>query len=84
VGIVIGAISTRINTIAERWVRSARTECLARIFIFNERHLRQALAEYVSYFNHWRPPGPVGRRAAGRLGRSSGLARSIWDNDYLV
>ena len=43
--------SPRANAIAERWVRSARTECLDRIFIFNERHLRQALAEYVSYFS---------------------------------
>ena len=44
-------------------MRSVRTECLDWIFIFNERHLRQLLAEYVSYFNHWRPHRSMGQRA---------------------
>ena len=47
--------SPRANAIAERWVRSARTECLDHVFIFNERHLGKLLAEYVGYFNRWRP-----------------------------
>jgi transposase InsO family protein len=55
--------SPRANAIAERWVRSVRTECLDRIFIFNERHLRQVLAEYVGYFNRWRPHRSIGQRA---------------------
>src|SRR5262249_49150850 len=37
------------NAIAERWVRSVRTECLDHVFIFNERHLQKVLAEYVGY-----------------------------------
>src|SRR3974390_1805506 len=40
------------GAIAERWVRSVRTECLDHVFIFNERHLEKVLAEYVGYFNH--------------------------------
>jgi hypothetical protein len=32
-------------------------------FIFSERHLRQVLAEYVGYFNRWRPHQSVGQRA---------------------
>ena len=51
------------NSIAERWVRSARQECLDQTFIFDERHLRQVLAEYVAYFNQWRPHRSIGQRA---------------------
>src|SRR5215469_9058439 len=55
--------SPRANAIAERWVRSVRTECLDQVFIFNERHLQKVLAEYVGYFNHWRPHRSIGQRA---------------------
>ena len=53
----------RANAIAERWVRSARTECLDLVFIFSERHLRHILIEYVGYFNQWRPHRSIGQRA---------------------
>ena len=55
--------SPRANAIAERWVRSARTECLDHLLILNERHLRRVLVEYVAYFNRWRPHRSVGQRA---------------------
>ena len=55
--------SPRANAIAERWVRSLRTECLDNVFVFNERHLRTVLTEYVAYFNHWRPHRSIGQRA---------------------
>src|SRR6266404_2717382 len=41
----------KANSIAERWVRSARQECLDHTFIVGESHLRRVLAEYVAYFN---------------------------------
>ena len=41
-------------------MRSVRTECLDHVFIFNERHLEKVLAEYVGYFNHWRPHRQAG------------------------
>jgi putative transposase len=55
--------SPRANAIAERWVRSARAECLDLMFIFSDRHLRHVLAEYVGYFNRWRPHRSIGQRA---------------------
>jgi len=55
--------SPRANAIAERWVRSVRTECLDHVFIINKRHLQKVLAEYVGYFNHWRPHRSIGQRA---------------------
>lgn len=55
--------SPQANSIAERWVRSLRTECLDHMFILNERHLRTVLAEYVHYFNRWRPHRSIGQRA---------------------
>ena len=43
------------NAIAERWVRSVREECLDRIVILGEGHLRRVLTAYVDYYNHARP-----------------------------
>jgi putative transposase len=39
----------RANAIAERWIASARRECLDRILITGERHLRLVLSEYVDH-----------------------------------
>ena len=43
------------NAFAERWVRSVRGECLDRLLIVNEQHLRQTLQAYVAYYNARRP-----------------------------
>jgi transposase InsO family protein len=43
------------NAFAERWVRSVREECLDRVIILNERHLRRVLIEYIAYYNARRP-----------------------------
>jgi putative transposase len=45
----------RANAIAERWVGSARRECLDRMLITGERHLRLILGEYVDHYNIHRP-----------------------------
>jgi hypothetical protein len=45
------------NAIAERWVRTVREECLDRLIILNERHLRRVLQDYVAYYNARRPTG---------------------------
>jgi putative transposase len=45
----------RANAIAERWVGSARRECLDRMLITGERHLRLVVGEYVDHYNVHRP-----------------------------
>jgi putative transposase len=45
----------RANAIAERWVGSARRECLDRILITGGRHLRLVLGEYADHYNIHRP-----------------------------
>ncbi|MGH3260113.1 MAG: integrase core domain-containing protein [Streptosporangiaceae bacterium] len=45
----------RANAIAERWIASARRECLDRMLITSERYLRLVLGEYVDHYNAHRP-----------------------------
>jgi putative transposase len=45
----------RANAIAERWIGSARRECLDRMLIAGERHLRLVLGEYAYHYNTHRP-----------------------------
>ena len=46
--------SPNLNAYAERWVRSVKEECLARLILFGEGALRHALKEYVDYYHHER------------------------------
>jgi putative transposase len=60
----------RGNCVAERFVRTLRAELTDRMLIFNQRHLRVVLAEYVRHYNGRRPhrardlhpPQPTPRR----------------------
>jgi putative transposase len=45
----------RANAIAERWIASARRECLDRMLVTGERHLRLVLSEYTDHYNDHRP-----------------------------
>jgi transposase InsO family protein len=53
--IKLPARSPNLNAYAERWVRSAREECLDQIIVLSERHLRYVLKRYVEYFVKRRP-----------------------------
>jgi transposase InsO family protein len=48
--IKLPARSPNLNAYVERWVRSAREECLDQIIVLSERHLRYVLKRYVEYF----------------------------------
>ena len=44
------------NGYAERWIRSAREECLDKLLIFSEDHLRRVMRDYIAYnlsVNSW-------------------------------
>ena len=43
------------NAFMERWIRSARDECLDKLLIINQTHLRNVMRDYVVFFNTARP-----------------------------
>jgi len=61
----------RAHCFAERWVRTARTECTDWILIRGRRHLEGVLQVYVEHYNPRRP------HSGRRLDTPSGLAPQI-------
>ena len=59
------------NAYIERWVGSARRECLDRLLIFNRRQLEEVLRVYVRHYNEHRPHRALELQARGvqKLGR---------------
>ncbi len=57
------------NAYAERWVRTLRHELLDRTIIWNERHLRRLLDEYVAHYNDHRPHRSLHQRAPDDQGK---------------
>lgn len=49
--VVLTPQSPNLNAFAERWVRSAKQECLSRLILFGERSLRRALTEYTEHYH---------------------------------
>ena len=55
------------NGVLERWIGSVRRELLDHVVVFNRRHLRRLLTEYVVYYLEDRPHLALGKDApAGR------------------
>jgi len=73
--------SLNLNAYAERFVLSIKSECLNRLVILGERHLRRAIAEYVEHYHHERTHQGLGNRliegvpelASGRVVRRERL-----------
>jgi len=48
------------NSFAERWVATARRECLDHLLIVGPRHLGRVLSEFVEHYNAHRPHRALG------------------------
>lgn len=46
--------SPNLNAFAERWVRSVKQECLAKLILFGEGSLERALTEFVEHYHRER------------------------------
>jgi transposase InsO family protein len=66
------------NPYVERLIGTVRRECLDRVLIFGETHLRQILSSYVAYYNEVRTHLALGKDApAGRAVQRSGAIVAI-------
>ncbi len=52
----------KANAVCERYLGSARRECLDHVLILSERHMLQVLQEHVAHFNRGRPHQGIGQR----------------------
>jgi putative transposase len=64
------AKAPKANAIAERWVRTARSECLDHRLVLGHQHLQRLMDEYIGY-NDWRPHRSRGQRAPRPRERAS-------------
>ncbi len=52
--------SPNLNPFAERFVRSIKSECINKMLIFGESHLRYVVNEYVEHYHTERPHQGIG------------------------
>jgi transposase InsO family protein len=81
--------SPNLNAYAEQWIRTVREDCLDRVIVLNESHLRWVLREFIGYYNERRPHrsldlrppnGPVESPGEGEVIRRQVLGGLL--NDY--
>ena len=73
--------SPNLNAYAERFVLSIKSECLGRMVLVGERHLRRAIDEYIEHYHLERTHQGLGNQlidgvpecSAGRLRRHARL-----------
>jgi len=52
--LALPARSPNLNSYAERWVRSAKEECLSRLILLGENSLRRVVSNFVEHFHYER------------------------------
>ena len=65
------------NAFAERWVRTARRECLDHLLVMSRRQLESVLCEYVRHYNRARPHRGLHLAVPGRTPRRTTVARFV-------
>jgi transposase InsO family protein len=68
--------SPRQNPYVERLIGTVRRECLDRVLVFGEAHLRQILSSYAAYYN--------GVRAHLALGKDAPLGRAVQRSGAII
>ena len=63
------------NAYAERFVRSIKEECLERVILLGERHLRRTIAEFVAHYHAERNHQGIGNELIQPLERPDGEGR---------
>ncbi|HEX4164172.1 MAG TPA: integrase core domain-containing protein [Bryobacteraceae bacterium] len=53
--LTLPARSPNLNSFAERWVRSIKSECLSKLILFGEGSLRRAVTQFVEHYHLERP-----------------------------
>jgi transposase InsO family protein len=71
------ARSPNLNAYAERFVLSIKSECLNRVILLGERHLRKAVSEYVAHYH-------IERNHQGLDGRLIEPDETAWRRDGRV
>jgi len=55
-----------MNAFAERWVQTVKRECLSKLILFGEGHLRRALSEFANHYHQDRPHQSLGNNPIER------------------
>jgi hypothetical protein len=61
---VLPALSPNLNALAERLVRSIKTECLSKLILFGEGSLRRAVTQFFEHYHLERPHQGKGKSTA--------------------
>jgi putative transposase len=75
--------SPQANAYADRFVGTARRECLDWVLIFGRRHLERVLAEFVDHYNSGRPHRSVNLDAPIPLEPTGDTSRPVERVDRL-
>src|SRR5262245_4301794 len=70
--LLLPARSPNLNAYAERFILSAKSECLARIVALGEAHLRAAVREFVDHYHEERPHQGLGNGRIAPQGKGTG------------